>query len=105
MQHNITIGLEFWIREPSVIIYACLAIAAFARRGNVEAARIRMRSPRQSPVRLSSRRSFTSLKESEYKALLHPPLEMSSEPLQWMMKDGSDVLSVSGEMNPFTESA
>lgn len=91
-------GLDFWRHEPSVLVYACLAVDAFARRADMEATRVRMRSPRQSPKRLMSRKILTSQEDQSGKlkmtGLLHATLEVNSKPVSWMPQDGSDVTSV-----------
>lgn len=91
-------GLDVWRHEPSVLVYACLAIAAFAKRAVTESTRIRLRSPTDSPVRAVSRKIVTSA-ESETgtmkigKQELHH-IEISIKPVSFQPQDASDVTSI-----------
>lgn len=93
-------GLDFWRHEPLVLVYACLAVDSFAKRAEIEAARSRTRSPRESHnlVRSMTRKILTSQEDESGKlkmtGLLHPVMEMSSKPVSWMPQDGSDVVLV-----------
>lgn len=91
-------GLEFWRHEPSVLIYACLAVGSFAKRAQMEAARILARSPQPSPqpspVRLTTRKILDSHEGGLKTAGLLHHLEISDKPVTWLPQDGSDVDSV-----------